>query len=159
MYKDFEIVSEDTIKFEDGSICVATIKKNGLSLIEITNSKECICRLDTDKETRKFKNLIINRLETYTNTHVAEFFLKRLSTMSLSEVELILTAEEKFLSSAKVGELLRKLNFKTKSKRGYLGDIKKKGSITINVYSSLKEKPFGRFFGTFLGNDFEFEKI
>lgn len=158
--ENFEIVKETTIKFADGEICIATIKKDNALFIEATNSKECICRLEvTKKEVNKIQGLILDRLETYSDMHVAEFFLKRLSLMSTVEAQLVMMAEEKVLTAAKVGELVRKLSLKVKTKRGHLGDIKKRGKITIYVYSSSKENAFGRFFGSYLGDDFEFEKL
>lgn len=157
--QSFKITQEKEIVLGKDKLYISLINENKSYSVEVSNDMQRVVKLSTTKpDAIRIFNLLFERLSKYSDKSVAEFEAKRVLSpqYTIGQMLLLLKFEERFITSAEIGEFLR--NKKYETKHGYLRGKRTRGAVTINVYmSSLHPKPFGRFFGTAMCDDFEFE--
>jgi hypothetical protein len=159
---DFRIMNEETFTFKDGKIYLMLLKDNGKFGIELADRTKAFGRImcaDRKHAEYLFKIITKSILKKKTLAKAEELIHLSLKRKSLPETVFLFLANSQVFSQDKIGVIVFDYNIKVKAVYDVIGEEKKKGGLTINVYFKSKRKPFGRFIGTRFGKDFIFEKF
>jgi hypothetical protein len=162
MNTDFKILNEETFNLKADKIYLMLLRDGVRFGVEVVDHEKTFGRIYAEDriEADTLFDLITNRLSQYKYTLEAEIFLRKLFSLTkTNEMYFFLAVYGNKLSQVAIGRLIKKFGLRVTSKAGFLGNKKKAGAITINVFFESKGKSFGRFYGTRFGKDFLFESL
>lgn len=162
MSDEFRILNESTISFKNNKLYVMLLKEFDEYGVEVATKNEGLGRKFTENKDKAIElfDAVADKLNTIKNFEKAEDKIKTYFTLKdINEIIFLLKSEDVVRSQVSIGDLYVSFKFRVKTKYDTKGDDYCLGAITIYIFFKNKRKPIGRFIGTYLGEDFIFERL